>query len=1016
MANLQSPGVDVRIIEEELSAGVGPGTVPLIFIATATNKITETGSLAEGTTVENAGKLELITSQRELLQKYGLPSFREVDGTVIQGDETNEYGLHSAYSYLGLANRAYVVRADLDTSQLLPSENMPRGKAANGTFWFDYTNTSFGIFVANGNVIPGLAWNLVEPLLPTSAEVDQNTGVPLSTYGVNGNYAVVTSFADNAVYEKISGTWLLIGSSAWDSAKPVGTTFTFAPHTDVPNGENVGSIWIKTTSPNNGADYKIYRYNSTQDQFVPVNAPLYANDSAATSAYGSALSIGSLYVKYGPDATHVVLRWNGTAWATLSYVASVSEPDSDAPEGTLWFNAALEADIMVNTGNQWRGYRNLYPATDPNGPLITSERPLFQSTGAPLANYDLWIDSSDTLSYPKVYRYLNGDWVLIDNTDRTTPFGIVFGDIRENSGPAGPWIRGGLGATATASMKAVNVFIANAGEGYTDGTYTASVIGGTSSVAATLSVVVAGGTVISATVNAAGVYTVIPGVTVSVSGITGSPSVAAQFNISWGVHAIAVVDGGAGYTSAPVLNIVGGGGVGATAQTAIDINGEVDTITVTNAGSGYTSIPTVIINTPFGKPESESIADMLVSDWNDPVELDILNPQIFPAGIILFNTRRSTNNVKVWRSKYFEDVSTYTVGNFLSSAYETANPGAQAAALDYLARKPQRWVSFSGNDLNGVGLFGRFAQRICIVRAMAAEIIGNQDIRSEFINYNLVTAPGYIELYDELITLNVDRGETAFIITDVPIDLKPNATDISAWANNTRNVASNGRLGRTNMYDYAAMYYPWALGTNVDGKEIVIPSSTVALRTYGFNDNVAYPWFPPAGSRRGVITNASSVGYVDLVTRNYTAVTLNPGQRDTLYNNKINPLAFIPGRGLLVFGDKTLSPNDGSALSRVNVARMVVYLRTVLPNALVPFLFELNTERTRSAARNVVTAILVDLLSKEGISDFLVVADSSNNTPDVIDRNELVIDVLVAPTKSINFILVPVRIRRTGSI
>jgi hypothetical protein len=1015
MANLQSPGVDIKIIEEELSAGVGPGTVPLIFIATATNKTTEAGALAEGTTVENAGKLELITSQRELLQKYGLPVFREVDGTVIQADETNEYGLHAAYSYLGLANRAYVVRADLDTSQLLPTETMPRGKAANGTYWFDYANTSFGIFIANGNTIPGLAWNAVVPLLPTADEVDQTTGVPLTTFGANGNFAVVTSFADNAVYEKIAGAWRLVGSTAWATAKPVGSTFTYAAHTSIPSGENVGSVWIKTTSPNGGADYKIFRFSSAQDQFVAINAPLYANDAAATAAYGSALNVGSLYVKYGPTATHVVLRWNGSAWETLSYVASVSEPDSDADEGTLWYNAALEADILVNTGNQWRGYRNLYPATDPNGPMITSDRPTSQSTGAPLANYDLWIDSSDVLAYPKVYRYLNGDWVLVDNTDRTTPFGIVFGDIREDSGPAGPWVRGGLGATATATLKAVNVYIANSGEGYDDGTYTVTVDGGTASEDAELEVVVAGGSVISATVVTAGEYTVIPGVTVKVTGIDGTPSVEAEFNISWGVASIEIDNGGAGYTSAPILNIVGGGGIGATAQTTID-DGEVDGAVVTNAGAGYTSVPTVVINTPFGKPESTVIADMLVSDWNDPVELDILNPQLFPAGMILFNTRRSTNNVKVWRSEYYGDIENYTVGNFLSDAYELANPGAQAAAFDYVSRKPQRWVSFSGNDLNGVGLFGRFAQRICVIRAIAAEIIGNQDIRSEFINYNLVAAPGYVELFDELITLNVDRGETAFIIADVPVDLKSNATDIANWANNARNVSGNGRLGRTNLYDYAAMYYPWGLGTNVDGKEIVIPSSTIALRTYGFNDNVAYPWFPPAGTRRGVITNAASVGYVDLVTRNYTAVTLNPGQRDTLYNNKINPLAFIPGRGLLVYGDKTLSPNDGSALSRVNVARLIVYLRTVLPNAMVPFLFELNTERTRAAARTVVTSILVDLLGKEAISDFLVVADGSNNPPDVIDRNELVVDVLIAPTKSINFILVPVRIRRTGSI
>lgn len=1015
MATLQSPGVDIRIIEEELSAGVGPGTVPLIFIATATNKTTESGALAEGTTVANAGKLELITSQRELLQKYGLPIFREVDGTVVQADETSEYGLHAAYSYLGLANRAYVVRADIDTAQLLPTETMPRGKPANGTYWFDYANSSFGIFVANGNEIAGLAWDAVTPLLPTAANVDQTTGFPLASYGANGNFAVVTSFADNSVYEKIAGAWYLVGSGDWEDEKAVDTTFTFAPHTTIPSGEVSGSVWIKTTTPNAGADYKIYRFNSTLDQFVAVNAPLYASDGAATAAYGLSLAVGSLYVKYGPDATHVVQRWNGSAWEALSYVASVAEPDSAADEGTLWFNAALEADILVNTGNQWRGYRNVYPATDPNGPLITSERPTAQSTGAPLANYDLWIDSSDALGYPKVYRFLNGDWVLIDNTDSTTPFGIVFGDVREDSGPVGPWIRGGVGATATATLKAVNVYIANAGEGYTDGTYVATVDGGTDIVPTEIEVVVAGGSVISATVDVAGEYSAIPGVTVNVTGILGTPTTEAQFNISWGVEAVSVVTGGDGYTSAPIINIVGGGGIGATATTTI-VLGAVDTVTVTAAGSGYTSIPTVVINTPFGKPESDVIADMLVSDWNDPVELDILNPQLYPAGMIVFNTRRSTNNVKVWRSEYYADVSTYSVGNFLSDAYELANPGAQAAAYSYLDNKPARWVSFSGNDVNGVGLFGRFAQRICVIRAIAAEIVGNQDIRSEFINYNLVVAPGYVELLDELITLNVDRGETAFIIADVPVDLKANSTDITNWANNAQNVTGNGRLGRTSQYDYAAMYYPWGLGTNVDGKEIVIPSSTIALRTYGFNDSVAFPWFPPAGSRRGVISNAASVGYVDAVTRNYTAVTLNPGQRDTLFTNNINPLAFIPGRGLLVYGDKTLSPNASSPLSRVNVARLVVYLRSALPNALVPFLFELNTERTRAAARDVVTSILVDLVGKEAITDFLVVADSSNNTPDVVERNELVIDVLVAPTKSINFILVPVRIRRTSSI
>lgn len=1108
MATLVSPGVSVSVIEEDLAAGVGPGTVPLVIIATGTNKTNEAGAIAEGTLAENAGKLELITSQRELVQKYGIPYFRKVDGSVVQGDEVNEYGLHAAYSYLGLANRAFVLRADLDTSQLLPTETMPRGKPANGTYWFDFTDTQFGVFISNGNAIPGLAWTKITPKLPSASDVDPVTGIPSATYGSNGEFAVVTSFNDNKIYEKIAGQWIVIGTTGWLGSKPtyaVGTilnpvassgtvnliingetvaiangddlsnvttaitnaaiddilaededgylkltntaggditiasggtglaTFGFSSfyegvsliydtHINVPDGSKSGKIWIKTTSPNFGANYKLYRYNASLDQFTSVNAPLYEDDTAADFAFGLAKSIGTVYVQYdatgaGVEASAVFKRWSGSVWETLSYVASVVEPSSDPDEGTLWFNAALEADILVNTGNQWRGYRNVYPATDPNGPQITSAEPTSQSTGAPLANYDLWIKSDDSLEYPKIYRYLNGEWILIDNSDKTTPFGVIFGDIREDSGPVGPWIKGGTAATASARLKARNVYIKNPGVGYTDGSYTATVSGGTSTSQTTLNVVVSGGQVQSASVATAGSYSVLPagGISVTVTGITGSPTTEAEFNIDWSVASLAISSGGAGYTSNPIISIVGGGGIGATAYTTVT-TGAVTSATVVNGGGGYSSVPRVIINTPFGKPNSDDVADMAVSDWNDPVELDLLNPQLFPAGMIIFNTRRSTNTVKVWRPEYFDGIAEYSVGNFLSDAYENANPGARDAAYTYLMNKPSRWVNFSGNDLAGIGLFGRFAQRICVVRAMAAQIIANQDIRSEFIGYNLLTAPGYVELLDELITLNVDRRETSFIISDVPSDLRPNATEINNWATNARNVASNGRLGRINTYDYAAMYYPWALSTNLTGDEIVVPSSTVALRTYGYNDSVAYPWYPPAGSRRGIISNASSVGYVDAETRTYQPVTLNPGQRDVLYLNKINPLAFIPGRGLLVYGDKTLSPNDNSALSRVNVARLIVYLRTILPNLVVPFLFELNTERTRAAAREVVSGVMVDLMGKEAISDFLIVCDVSNNPPEVIDSNTLIIDVLLAPTKSINYVLIPIRIRRTGNV
>lgn len=1104
MADLQSPGVDIRIIEEEISAGTGPGTVPLIFVATATNKTTEAGGVAEGTLAENAGKLELLTSQRELLQRYGIPSFRTVDGTVVQGDETNEYGLHAAYSYLGLANRAYVVRANLDTSQLLPSEQSPRGRVANGTYWLNSSTTSFGVFVANGNSIPGLSWDRASVLIPSASDYEAD-GSLKSSFGNNGDYAASKPFDNSSItiMQKLFGTWEEVGSTEWSSATPTiatsrfqsvvsdsstvnliingntvsiitgldltdvanaintsnidditatvsgnnlvitntvggdivlsssgdaltqygfnafypGVSIAIEPHTSVPSGATVGSIWVKTTEPNSGAKFDLRRYNIGLDQFTPVAAPVYEEDAIASAAFGNALTIGSVYVQITDGSIEFVLkRYNGTAWEVLSYEYADIEPTGNPDEGTLWFNAALEADIMVNTGNQWRGYRNVYPLTDPLGPTISSQIPTTQQGGAPLVNYDLWIKSDDRTGYPKLYRYLNGSWNLVDNTDRTTPFGVVFGDIRENTGPVGPWNTrpGSQNAQGVATLRVDEVSISNPGSGYTDGTYAVVVADGTSISIAELEVVVAGGEVVDVSILSSGEYSQLPpnGAVVKVLGIAGSPTVEAEFLVNWNISDIEVTSSGSGYDAVPAISIVGGNPLTPATVTAVLNAGTVDLVTIIDGGSGYNSVPSILFDAPQSIANSDNIEDLLRSDWCDPVALDVLNPQLFPSGIILFNTRRSTNNVKVWRESFYEDVTNYTVGNFLSDAYEVANPGARAAAIAYLAEKPSRWVTFSGNDTLGVGIFGRQAQRICVVRAIAEQIVGNQDIRSEFINFNLIAAPGYVELLDELVTLNVDRRETSFIIADTPVDLGPNASNINAWATNSRNVAGNGNLGRTTLYDYAAMYYPWGLSTNVDGTAIVVPPSTIALRTYGFNDSVAYPWFPPAGTRRGVISNAESVGYVN-EQQQYIPVTLNQGQRDTLSANKINPLTFVPGRGLLVYGDKTLSPNDGSALSRVNVARLVVYLRTILPSAVAPFLFELNTERTRNAAVAVIGGILTDLIGKDGIEDFIVV---DATTPEEIDAGIIKLEVAIAPRKSVNFISIPIRLARTGSI
>jgi len=345
----------------------------------------------------------------------------------------------------------------------------------------------------------------------------------------------------------------------------------------------------------------------------------------------------------------------------------------------------------------------------------------------------------------------------------------------------------------------------------------------------------------------------------------------------------------------------------------------------------------------------------------------------------------------------------------LDSAYEVAHPGSQATVQAYLNDTPGRWITQSGNDTNGVVLTGRFAQRECVVKAIAEQIVNNENVRAESLFFNLLAAPGYVEVLADLVGLNVDRQETAFIITDVPETLTPDATSIDAWATNAANAATDGRLGRITAYDYAAMYYPGTgLGTNVDGNSVAIPSSSIALRTYGYNDRVGYPWTPPAGTRRGIVTNAASVGFIDINTNEYVPTNVNQGQRDALYTNNINPILFKSGQGLIVRGDKTLSANSTGLLTRVNVARTVVYLRTVLPQLMESFLFELNTEATRASAKDLLDKFLVGLVGQGALTDFATVCDTSNNTPETIAADELFVDIAVVPTFAIDFIFVPV--------
>ena len=356
------------------------------------------------------------------------------------------------------------------------------------------------------------------------------------------------------------------------------------------------------------------------------------------------------------------------------------------------------------------------------------------------------------------------------------------------------------------------------------------------------------------------------------------------------------------------------------------------------------------------------------------------DPALYPIGMLAVNMAKSQNTVRVYKTEI-------PVNNDGTSTVDT-------------------WVNAAPNNANGSGSFGRKAQRRVVTTMMQAAVASNEELREEHLKYTLLCAPGYPELMDELVNLNTDRGETAFIITDAPMRETPNS--VVGWLQG-QGASENGEEGLVTKYTYSAVNYP-SVGraTAPDGRTVSVPTSHMALYTYAYNDNIAYPWYAPAGLTRGVVRNGSAVGYINSEGE-FKPVSLNQGQRDNLYANKINPIANFPLEGVVFWGQKSLH-SASSALDRVNVGRLVAYIRERYPEILRPILFEQNTQATRNRAVQILDDFLADLVAKNGIEDYAVTADSSLNTPLRIARNELWIDSIILPVKAIEFIYAPIRL------
>ena len=226
---LISPGVQVSVIDESFYTPAEPGTTPMIFVASKQDKTNAAGTgTARGTTKANAGVPFLITSQRDLSDTFGDPIFQtDVNNNPINGGELNEYGLQAAYSYLGVSNRAFVVRADIDLGEIEPSASAPAAAPANGTYWFDTALTKYGIFEWNGNaatVTGGQSFTNKVPLVITNVSQqvgETSSGLPKGSVGQVGDYAVVTTTTLNKVfYKNTSGAWVKVGTADWVKSWP----------------------------------------------------------------------------------------------------------------------------------------------------------------------------------------------------------------------------------------------------------------------------------------------------------------------------------------------------------------------------------------------------------------------------------------------------------------------------------------------------------------------------------------------------------------------------------------------------------------------------------------------------------------------------------------------------------------------------------------------------------------------------------------------------------------------------
>jgi hypothetical protein len=1133
---LVSPGVEVTVIDESQYIPSAVNTVPYFVIATAQNKVSSDGvTVAAGTLAANANKTYLITSQRDLAATFGVPFFyNTTTGTPINGYELNEYGLLAAYSALGVTNRAYIQRADVDLTALTASLTRPTGDPANGTYWLDAGISTWGIF--EWNQTTATFTNYIPTVITSTADIVGGNGTnliadntPVASFGSIGDYAVTAIGANvYGYYKTYQNVWVQVGSNGWKTAWPtlvganapvtltvganmlindnlvtVGATNTVAGLVTVINAAAITGVTARAVSN------QLYLYadsTAANDGSTLSNNGLITVDTGTVSGAALLTALGITTGQYAAPDYFPGYSYEQPRWRT-------TDTDGGRPTGSVWQNISSANNGMNLSVKSY---------STALGVFVSQNCPVYENDTQALYALD---PSGGGKNIPVGTTYA----VYDSSFYQTTPLNTFSFDIVERYAVGALEVTGTTTPTGTAFTvgNSFNIGATEAGTTVTNlGTVT---IGGTGTVANFIAAVSAAAVpYVSASVNTAGniVFTHSQGGSIAVINVVGTPLTAAGFSLStpkvrqssttagllglsnfvtsplftytasdtapdqdpttgrlWYYSSVSdadilIQDNGIwqgyqnvtndvrGYdltlcnaagpiisASAPVTQTDTAESPLAYGDLWIDtsdlenypklyrwqaVSGtdqwvEVDTTDqVSQSGILFADArwapngTTDCVADPF-----PSIVSLLTSNYLD---VDAPDPALYPQGMLLFNTRRSGYNVKSFQGNYFNTTSTafaidawsattaYLYNDFVN--YDNAVYVCVLATTAGIAPtngtywdllNTNTWLTASGNKTNGSMWSGRLAQRQLIVEALKAGIDTSTAAREEQNQFNLISTPAYPELTPNMIALSNERNNTLFVVGDTPMRLGPDGNSLVAFATNNNGLGLVTEDGNAATSNYAGVFYPSCRTTDLGGNSVVQPPSHMMVRTILRSDAASYPWFAPAGTRRGVIDNASAIGYINAATGEFEQIGVSQSVRDILYERNINPITFIPGVGITNFGNKT-STVTTTALDRINVARLVAFLRGRLEEIGKLYLFEPNDQITRNEVTNTCNSLMIDLVAKRAIYDYLVVCDGSNNTPARIDRNELYVDIAIEPVKAIEFIYIPLRIKNTGEI